>query len=108
MAAQSKTLILVMKFRNFEFVLQFLQIVAVHHTRDTFTKEWLDTLDKALRGWTAFLRPMLKSVMHLPCFRADWLTLMGVLQDLITMHTLPSNAGSRKVPYQHKILAFCC
>jgi hypothetical protein len=74
-----------------------MQIVPVHHTRDSFTKEWLDTLDKALRGWATFLRPMLKSVMHLPCFRADWFTLMGVLQDLITMHTLPSNAGSRKV-----------
>jgi len=69
----------------------------VHHTRDSYTKEWLDTLDKALRGWAAFLRLMLPHVMNLPCFASDWCTLMDVLQGLITMQNLPEDSASRKV-----------
>lgn len=90
-----------------------LQVLPVHHTRDSYTKEWLDTLDKALRGWAAFLRLMLPHVMHLPCFAADWRTLMDVMHGLITMQNLPEDSASRKVRrapaalLSHAILSHC-
>lgn len=69
----------------------------VHHSRDTFTKQWVETLEKALRGWTAYLKVMLIHVMHLPCFKEDWLTLVRVLKSLITMEHLPDDPRTRKV-----------
>jgi hypothetical protein len=86
-------------------VATLLQVSAVHHSRDSFAKEWLETLDKALRGWAAYLRVMLPHVMHLPCFDADWATLMDVLQGLVTMKNLPSDGASRKVR-EHSYLFF--
>jgi hypothetical protein len=71
--------------------------LTVHHSRDTFTKQWMETLEKALRGWAAYLKVMLIHVMHLPCFQEDWLTLIGVLKSLITMDHLPDDPRSRKV-----------
>jgi hypothetical protein len=57
----------------------------------------METLEKALRGWAAYLKVMLIHVMHLPCFQEDWLTLIGVLKSLITMDHLPDDPRSRKV-----------
>jgi hypothetical protein len=71
--------------------------IPIHHSRDSYTKQWLETLEKALRGWAAYLRMMLAHVMHLPCFKQDWATLTSVLQGLIAMDNCPNDSGSRKL-----------
>jgi hypothetical protein len=60
-------------------------------------QQWLETLEKALRGWAAYLKAMLPRVMHLQCFERDWKRLMDVLKRLVAMEGLADDAGSRKV-----------
>ena len=60
-------------------------------------QQWLETLEKALRGWAAYLKARLLHVVYLPCFERDWRALMDVLRGLVAMQGLPDEPGSRKV-----------
>ena len=84
---------------------------------ESAAKQWLDTLDKALRGWTAYLQVMLPHVTHLACFEPDWHRLVHMLGELITMRHLEDTSGSRKVqaasrrasiPSWHAVVFFGC
>lgn len=65
---------------------------------DSGTEEqWLETLEKALRGWSAYLKVTLPHVTHLACFEADWHRLVHVLAALLSMEGLSDSASTRKV-----------
>lgn len=64
---------------------------------DSGAQQWLETLEKALRGCTAYLRAALPRVMHLPGCARDWARLMHVLTALVAMEGLPAEGGSRRV-----------
>lgn len=69
----------------------------VHHSRDSASKQWLETLEKALKGWSVYLRGTLRAMLPLQDFANDWAALMAMLQDLGTMHLVPSDSSGQKV-----------
>ena len=69
----------------------------MHHSADSDAKRWLETLEKAIKGWSAYLRGSLAAVLRLPSFESDWSSLMTVLEELICMTALPSDSSGKKV-----------
>jgi hypothetical protein len=71
--------------------------LGIQATGDLASQQWLETLEKALRGWAAYLKAILPHVVRLECFERDWARLMEVLAALAAMEGLPDETGSRKV-----------